>query len=57
MALRKGFLLPEERKLAEWIVSTHNTTFAWSDEERGAFDPKYFAPIEIPHIEHVPWVL
>ena len=57
MVLRKGFLLPEERKLAEWIVSIHDTTFALSDEEQGVFDPKYFAPIEIPHIGHIPWVL
>ena len=57
MDLGKDFLTPEEVKLAEWIVSTHNKAFAWSDEERGAFDPQYFAPIEIPHISHVPWVL
>ena len=57
MALGKGLLLPEEVKLAEWIVSTHHTAFAWTDDERGTFDPKYFAPIEIPHIAHTPWVL
>ena len=57
MALGKGFLLPEEVKLAEWIVTTHDAAFAWTDEERGAFDPKYFAPIEIPVIAHTPWVL
>ena len=52
-----GLQILAERQLAEWIVSIHDTAFAWSDEERGAFDPKYFVPIEIPHIEHVPWVL
>jgi hypothetical protein len=57
MALGKGFLLPEEIKLAEWIVCTHNTAFAWTDDERGCFDPKYFSPIEIPVISHTPWVL
>jgi hypothetical protein len=57
MALGKGLLLPEEVKLAEWIVCAHDTAFAWTDDERGSFDPKYFAPIEIPHITHVPWVL
>jgi hypothetical protein len=57
MALGKGLLLPEEVKLAEWIVSTHHMAFAWTDDERGSFDPKYFAPIEIPHIAHTPWVL
>ena len=54
MALGKGLLLPEEVKLAEWIVSTHKTAFAWTDDERGSFNPKYFAPIEIPHIAHTP---
>jgi hypothetical protein len=41
----------------EWIVCTHETAFAWTDKEWGAFDPEYFAPIEIPHIAHIPWVL
>jgi len=57
MALGKDLLLPEEIKLAEWIVCAHETAFAWTDDERGAFDPEYFAPIEIPHISHIPWVL
>ena len=51
------FLWPKEVKLAEWIISTHNTTFAWTDEERGSFNPKFFTPIKIPHISYVPWVL
>ena len=55
MALGKELLLPEEVKLAEWIVCTHNTAFAWTDDERGSFDPTYFDPIEIPHIAHTPW--
>ena len=57
MAIGKDLLLPQEIKLAEWIVGEHNAAFAWTDDERGAFDPKYFAPIEIPHISHIPWVL
>ena len=57
MEIGKNFLLPEEIKLVEWIICAHDTAFAWTDEERGAFDPEYFAPIEIPHISHVPWVL
>jgi hypothetical protein len=55
MALGKGLLLPEEVKLAEWIVCTHNKAFAWTDDERGSFDTTYFDPIEIPHIAHTPW--
>jgi transposase InsO family protein len=57
MAIGKDFLLPEEVKLAEWIIGAHDTAFAWTDEERGCWDPKYFAPVEIPHVSHVPWVL
>ena len=57
MAIGKDLLLPQEIKLAEWIVGQHNAAFAWTDDERGAFAPQYFAPIEIPHISHIPWVL
>ena len=57
MPIDRGFLFPEEIKLVEWIVGAHESAFAWTDEERGAFDPTYFAPIEIPHISHIPWVL
>jgi hypothetical protein len=57
MAIGKDLLWPEEIKLAEWIVSQHDSAFAWTDDERGSFDPQYFAPIEIPHISHIPWVL
>ena len=57
MAIGQDFLLPKEIKLAEWIVCAQDTAFAWTDEGRGGFDPEYFAPIEIPHISHIPWVL
>ena len=57
MSLGDNFLWPEEIKLVEWIICAHDKAFAWTDDERGAFDPKYFAPIEIPHIAHIPWVL
>ena len=57
LGIGKGFLLPEETKLAGWIMLTHEAAFAWTDNERGTFSPEYFAPIEIPHISHVPWAL
>ena len=56
MSLGHGLLLPEEIKLAEWIVINNDTAFAWTDDERGSFDPKYFAPIEVPVISHVLWM-
>ena len=55
MAIGKDFLGPEEIKLAEWIMCTHNQAFAWNDDERGSFGPPYFAPVEIPIISHIPW--
>lgn len=54
---KRGFLLPEEIKLAEHIVSIHENAFAWDETERGCFSEEYFDPIELPTIEHVPWVL
>jgi hypothetical protein len=57
MTIGKDFLWPEEIKLAEWIVCQHEKAFAWSDSERGCFDPEYFAPVEIPIISHIPWAL
>lgn len=56
MAIGKDFLLPEEIKLAERIVCQNHKAFAWTDSERGSFDPQYFSPIEIPHISHTAWV-
>lgn len=56
MTIGDGFLLPEEVKLAEWIVCQHESAFTHNDDERGAFDPEYFDPIEILIISHVPWV-
>ena len=57
MTFGRDLLLPEEVRLAEWIIGANQTAFAWTDEERGTFSPEFFAPIEIPHIEHIPWVL
>jgi hypothetical protein len=57
MPIDQEFLLPEEAKLVEWIICAHHSAFAWTDDEHGTFDPEYFAPIEIPHIAHIPWVL
>jgi hypothetical protein len=52
-----GFLWPEEVKLVEWLFSYHNDAFAWNDDEHGQFNEKYFDPIVIPHISHIPWVM
>jgi len=56
MEIGKDLLLPEEIKLVEWIIAMNDTAFAWTDDERGSFNLKYFAPIEVPVISHVPWM-
>lgn len=53
----EGFLWPEERKLLHQFMMLHNEGFAWTDEERGSFRTDFFHPIEIPTVEHTPWVL
>ena len=52
-----GFLWEEEAKLVDWIVGAHNQVFAWEETEKGRLKEEYFAPVVIPTIEHVPWVL
>lgn len=51
------FLLPEERKLLHEVMMNQNEGFAWDDTEKGKFKEEYFPPIEIPVVEHSPWVL
>jgi hypothetical protein len=51
------FLWPEERKLVHQLVMQQNKGFAWDDSEKGRFRSDFFPPVEIPVVEHVPWVL
>ena len=50
-----GFLWPEERKLSYEFIRLHEHCFAWEESEKGVFSSKYFDPILIPTIEHIPW--
>ena len=52
-----GFLLPEELRLAEWIVRQNEDAFAWTEEERGSFSNEFFDPVRFPTVPHTPWVL
>lgn len=52
---RSGFLWPDEEKLALWVLVVQQDAIAWVPEERGSFDERYFDPIIIPTVEHVPW--
>ena len=54
---KEEFLWPEERKLLHNLMMAQNGAFAWEDEEKGRFKEEFFPPIEIPIIEHKPWVL
>lgn len=56
--VHKGdFLWPEERKLVHHLIMEQNEAFAWSDPERGKFREDFFPPVEMPVVEHKPWVL
>ena len=50
------FLWPEEKLLVVNLLMLQEGALAWTEQERGTFDAKYFDPIRIPTVEHVPWV-
>ncbi len=52
-----GFLWPEEMKLMHHFMTVQEKAFTWEDSERGSFRRDFFPPIDIPVIEHTPWVL
>jgi len=51
------FLWPVERDLMHHFMCLHHDAFAWNDDERGHFREDFFPPIEIPTIQHKPWVV
>ena len=54
--INSGFLLPAERDLLHYFMMVHNEAFAWETSERGHFREDFFPPIDIPVIQHKPWV-
>ena len=50
------FLWAEERKLLHHFMTVQEDGFAWTDDERGSFRHDFFPPVEIPVVEHEPWV-
>ncbi|SJL18848.1 uncharacterized protein ARMOST_22450 [Armillaria ostoyae] len=52
-----GFLWSEEMKLMHHFMTVQEKAFAWEDSERGSFRKDFFPPIDIPVVEHTPWVL
>jgi hypothetical protein len=35
---------------------SHDSGFAWSDEEKGSFQTNFFPSVDIPVVPHTPWV-
>jgi hypothetical protein len=52
-----GFLWPEEERLVHELIKLQEKALAWTETEKGRFDPAYFDPIMFPAVEHIPWVL
>ena len=50
------FLWPAELDLLDDLVLSQETAFAWTDLERGKFKAEFFPPVEMPTVEHKPWV-
>src|SRR5271168_1440833 len=50
------FLLPAERDLLHYFMMAHQDGFAWETSERGHFREDFFPPVDIPVIQHKPWV-
>jgi hypothetical protein len=38
------------------FIKSHDTGFAWSEDEKGSFRTDFFPPVDIPVIPHTPWV-
>ena len=51
------FLWPRERDLLHQLMTLQQDAFAWDGTERGHFREDFFPPVEMPVIEHKPWVL
>lgn len=51
-----GLLEPEEQKLMHHFMMEHEKSFAWEESERGRLKHEFFPPVEIPVVEHTPWV-
>ena len=38
------------------VLKTNEKALAWTEDECGHFCDKYFSPVKIPIVEHIPWV-
>ena len=51
------FLWLEERKLMHHFMMIQEKAFTWDDLEQEQFHEDFFPLVEMPVIEHKPWVL
>ena len=51
------FLWPQEWDLMHHFMGAQNEGFAWDNSEQGTFHKDFFPPVQMPMIEHKPWVL
>jgi hypothetical protein len=51
------FLWPGECDLMHHFMCIQNRGFTWNDSQRGQFQEDFFPPVDMPVIEHKPWVL
>ena len=49
-------LLPEERKLLQYILCINEKSIAFDEDERGTFRRDYFSDYVIPTVQHEPWI-
>ena len=48
-------LLPEEKKLLQYILCINERSIAFAEGERGTFHRSYFSDYIIPTVKHKPW--
>jgi hypothetical protein len=48
-------LLPEEKKLLQYVIVRNERSIAFSENERGTFRRDYFSDYKMPVISHIPW--
>jgi len=49
-------LLPEERKLLQYVLCINERSIAFDEDERGTFRSDYFSDYIIPTVQHEPWI-
>ena len=48
-------LLPDEKKLLQYVIVMNERSIAFSEDERGTFRKDYFSDYVMPTVDHHPW--